>query len=92
MKSLAANDAAERDRPVVGSPRRLRGVESDRHAGRNLERAGDADEIVGCAGRLERAGRAGEQAGADGVVIARLDDEETAALDARRGPGRDGVR
>ena len=77
MKGLAANDAAERDCAVVRPPGRLRRVEGDRHAGGNLERASHAHEIVGRAGGFERAGRAGEQAGADRVVVARLDDEES---------------
>ena len=95
MEGLAADDAAERDRAVVRPPGRFRRVERDRHAGWNFQRAGDADEIVGRARRLDRAGRAGEQIGADRVVIARLDDEEAAAFDARRrcgGPARLGHR
>ena len=84
MKGLAANDAAERDGAVIRPTRRLGRVESDRHPGRNLQRAGHADEIVGRAGGLERAGRAGEKVGADRLVVARLDDEEAAALEARQ--------
>ena len=45
--------------------------------------------------RFDRAGRAGEQIGADRIVVARLDDEEAAAFEARRscgGPARLGHR
>ena len=95
MKGLAADDAAERDSAVIRPARRLRRIESDRHAGGNLERAGHADEVVGRARGLERAGRAGKQVGADRVVIARFDDEEAAALEVRQscgGPARLGHR
>src|SRR5580698_318095 len=93
MKGLAADDAAERNRAVVWASRRLRRVKGDRHADGNLERARDADDIVGGACGFKRASGAGEQASADRFIIARLDNEETTALDARRrygGPARFG--
>ena len=95
MKGLAADDAAECDGAVIRPTRRLRRVESDRYPGRNLQRAGDADEVVGRASALDHAGRAGEEVGADRLVVARLDDEEAAAFEARQscgGPARLGHR
>src|SRR6202042_474246 len=87
MKGFATHDTAERDRSVIRTARRFRGIESDRHAGWNLQGAGHADEVVGGAGRFDRSGRAGKQVGADRVVIARLDNEEAAAFEARRSCG-----
>ena len=84
MKGFAADDAAERDRSVIRPAGRLRRVESNRHAGWNLQGASHADEVVCRTRRLDHARRAGEQVGADRVVIARLDDEEAAAFEARR--------
>ena len=85
MEGLAPDDAAERHRPVVRAAGVGGGVERDRHAGRNFERARHLQDVMGRAGRRERARRAGEQVRADVFVIARLDDEEASALDTGRG-------
>ena len=87
MKGFAADNAAERDRSVIGPACRFRRIESDRHAGWNFQGAGHTDEVVGRARRLDRAGRASKQIRANRVVIARLDNEEAAAFEARHSCG-----
>ena len=87
MKGFAANDTAERDRSVIRPAGRFRRIESDRHAGWNLQGAGHADEVVCRARGFNRAGCAGKQIGADRFVIARFDNEEAAPFQARRSCG-----
>ena len=84
MKGFATDNAAQRDRSVISAACCYRRVESDRHAGGNLQGAGYTHEVVGRARRLKRAGRARKQVGADRVVIARLDDQEAAGIKARQ--------
>ena len=61
MKGLAAHDAAERDRPVIRPAGSLRGVQRDRHAGRDFQRPGDGHDVMRRAGGFERARCAGQE-------------------------------
>src|SRR5262245_44083388 len=81
MDGIAADDAAERHHTLVGSAAMFRRL--DRHGDRrwNLERAGHRDAIDRNLCRIERAHRAGEQLIGDVVVKARLDDENSHALE-----------
>ncbi len=92
MQRLAANDAAERDRALVGLAGTLGGVERHRDGGRDLERARHAHALVHRTGFLQRARGAREQGIGDVLVEARLDDEDTRALEIARthagGPSR----
>ncbi len=95
MKSFASNDAAERDRAVIGAACRFRCVEGDRHSSRDFQRARYADKVVGRACGFNRADSASQKIGADRVVIPRLNYEKTAAFEARHscgGPTRLGHR
>ncbi len=80
MIGLAANDAAERDRPGVSA---AFGQHAD--GGGNFERAGHVDDIPFRADGFQGARRARQQHVANAIVIARLDDEEFRAIDGRQG-------
>ena len=79
MDGLAADDAAERDRRVIGLAVRSRGVDRDRDRRRNLQRAGHRDDVMGDAGRLQLGDRAFQQRVLDVVIEARLDDQRARA-------------
>ncbi len=85
MVGAAAHHTAKRHRAVVRLAGRSGGVERDRHAGRDLKRARNADEVIGRAGGFKRPGRAFHEMDADRVIEARFDDQKASALDAGRG-------
>ncbi len=72
MCRLAADHAAERDKPVETLAR----SPGDADRRRDLERSGDRDELVGGADRGERTLSAPPQLGCDVGVIGRLHDED----------------
>ncbi len=76
MSGLAADHAAERDKPVetLARPR----DSADRRG--DLERPGDRDALMAGAGRGERALGAAPQFGGDVGVIGRLDEENMGRL------------
>ena len=92
MKSLATHNASERDRSVVRPTGSLRGVQRDRHPGRDFQRAGDSHKVMRRAGGLQGARCAGQEIAGDRIVKARFDNEKAPALDAGRrcggGPAR----
>src|SRR5262249_23323391 len=77
---FSANDAAERNRAVIGLVARMRHIERHRHRLRNFERSGNADEIKLDACFLTRALGAGEQRNGDIVVKSPLDDQKPRAF------------
>jgi len=81
MDRIAANDAAERNDPVVGTLLAFRRFECHRDRGGNLQRARHADAVEGDAFRLEHAASAREQRIGDIVVEPRLDDENARSGD-----------
>src|SRR6516225_4447049 len=84
MEGLAANDAPERDRTIIGPPRRRRRVDRDREAGWNLQGAVDVHSVVCRSRRLQGACRAVEEESANRIVVARLDDQKSSAVNAWR--------
>ena len=81
MHRIAANDAAKRNDPVIGTLLAFRRIERDRDRGRNLQRARHADAVESDPLRLQHAARAREQRIGDIVVESRLDDENARAGD-----------
>jgi hypothetical protein len=81
MDGVAPDDAAERDRGVVGFSRGLGGIERDCDRGRNFQCAGYRDHFKGHAGRLKFRDRAFQQRILDVVIETRFDDQRARAGD-----------
>ena len=88
MDGVAADDAAERNRPLIGLPALLGGIERNRDRRRDFERAGHAQTVEHRAGLLQRARRAREQRIGDVVIKARLHDQHADAFEVARFRGR----
>ena len=76
MIGLAADHRAERDEAVIVGAALFGAVEREGDRGRDLQRAGHGDHVVGGAGLVERSLGAVEQRVGEVVVEARLDDED----------------
>jgi hypothetical protein len=81
MNSVAANDAAERDRQVIGLAVLCGRIERDRDGRRDFQRAGHGQDIIAHAGRLQLGGGAFEHCILDVVVEAGLHDQRPGAGD-----------
>jgi hypothetical protein len=79
MYGVAPDDAAQRDRGVIGLAAALGGIERDRDRGRNFQRAGHRDDVVHDPGGLEFRDRAFQKRILDIVIEARLDDQRARA-------------
>ena len=79
MDGVAAHHAAERDRGVIGLAVFLGGIDRNRDRGRDFQRAGHGDDVMGHAGGLQLGDRAFQQRVLDVVVETRLDDQRARA-------------
>src|SRR5215475_2048062 len=84
MQRLAANDATERHRTLVGLAGALPGIECDGDRGCHLERSRHAHAVEDRAGFAQRARSAREQGVGDILVEARLHDEDARAREIAR--------
>src|SRR5262245_24100034 len=84
MQGLAANDAAKRDRTLVGLAGTLPSVERDGDRGSHLERSRHAHAVEDCAGFAQRARGTREQGVGDVLVETRLHDEDARAGEIAR--------
>ena len=79
MDGVAPHHAAECDRGVIGFSVLLGRIDRNRDRGRDLQRAGNGDDVMRDAGGLEFSDRAFQQCVLDVVVEARLDDQRARA-------------
>ena len=79
MDGLAPDDAAERDRGIIGFSTLLAGLDRNRDRRRNFQRAGHRDHVVIDASRLQLGDRAFQQRVLDVVIEARLHDQRASA-------------
>ena len=79
MDGIAPDHATERNRRIKGLTVFLGGIERHGDCGRNFQRAGHRDDVVGDAGRLQFRNRAFQQRILDIVVKPRLDDQRARA-------------
>ena len=84
MAGLAADDAAERHRRIVGRAGRRGRIEGDGDRRRDFEGARHGQDVDARLGRPQRLARAAQELVGDVVVEARLDDEDADAGDRRR--------
>ena len=79
MNGVAPHNAAQRDHRVIGLAVVLGGIERDRDRGRNFQRAGHRDDVMGDAGGLQFRNRAFQQRILDVVIEPRLDNQRARA-------------
>ena len=81
MDGVAPDHAAQCNRRVVRLAAVLGGLERNRDRGRNFQRAGYRNDVVGDAGGLQLGDRAFQQCILDVVIEPRLDDQRARARD-----------
>ena len=84
MIGLATDNAAKRNRALIGPPRARRRVQRNDNGRRDFQRARHADDIAACARRGKGRLRARQQLGTDGIVEACLNNQEACRGDAGR--------
>jgi hypothetical protein len=79
MNRVAADHTSQGDRRVIGFSARLGCIERDCNRGRYFQGAGNRDDVMADASRLQFGNRAFQQRVLDVVVKARLDDQRPRA-------------